>query len=99
GALQLLQRIRDEAHRVANGYHQLLMKRRVSESRLDDIEGINKSRKQALLRVFGSVQRLRRADLDEIAAVPGIGARLAAQIKDGLDGDSAKRLRGSRVSP
>ena len=97
--MQLLQRIRDEAHRVANGYHQLLMKRRVSESRLDDIEGINKSRKQALLRVFGSVDRLRRAEAEEIAAVPGIGARLAAQIKESLTGDSAKRLRGHRVSP
>ena len=84
---------------MANGYHQLLMKRRVSESRLDDIEGINKSRKQALLRVFGSVERLRGADADEIAAVQGIGARLAVQIKEGLATESAKRLRGSRVSP
>jgi excinuclease ABC subunit C len=99
GALQLLQRIRDEAHRVANGYHQLLMKRRVSESRLDDIDGINKSRKQALLRAFGSVERVQCADADEIAAVPGIGSRLAGQIKAGLAADSAKRLRGSRVSP
>ncbi len=84
GGLQLLQRIRDEAHRVANGYHQLLMKRRVSESRLDDIEGVNKSRKQALLRVFGSVERIRRATDEEIAAVPGIGERLAAQIRQAL---------------
>jgi excinuclease ABC subunit C len=84
GALQLLQRIRDEAHRVANGYHQLLMKRRVSESLLDDIDGVNRSRKQALLRVFGSVERLRRADEEAIAAVPGIGGRLAARIKEGL---------------
>jgi excinuclease ABC subunit C len=86
GALQLLQRIRDEAHRVANGYHQLLMKRRVSESRLDDIEGINKSRKQALLRVFGSVERLRRAEIEDIAAVSGVGPKLAAQIKQALGG-------------
>jgi excinuclease ABC subunit C len=84
GALQLLQRIRDEAHRVANGYHQLLMKRRISESVLDDIEGVNKSRKQSLLRVFGSVERLRKADVGEIARVPGVGANLAAQIKAGL---------------
>jgi excinuclease ABC subunit C len=84
GALQLLQRIRDEAHRVANGYHQLLMKRRVSESRLDDIEGVNKSRKQALLRAFGSVERIGRATAEEIAAVPGIGERLAAQILQAL---------------
>jgi excinuclease ABC subunit C len=84
GALQLLQRIRDEAHRVANGYHQLLMKRRVSESRLDDIEGVNRARKQALLRAFGSVERLRRADEEAVAAVPGIGAVLASRIKEGL---------------
>jgi excinuclease ABC subunit C len=86
GALHLLQRIRDEAHRVANGYHQLLMKRRVSESRLDDIEGVSKSRKQALLRVFGSVVRVARAPVEDIAAVPGIGPRLAAQVKAGLGG-------------
>jgi excinuclease ABC subunit C len=84
GALQLLQRIRDEAHRVANGYHQLLMKRRVSESVLDDIAGVSKMRKQALLRVFGSVERLRKADADAIAAVPGVGRRLAEQIREAL---------------
>jgi excinuclease ABC subunit C len=99
GGLKLLQRIRDEAHRVANGYHQLLMKRRVSESRLDDIEGVNKARKQALLRVFGSVDRLRRAPVEEVAAVPGIGAKLAAQIVQSLGRESAKRLRGERVRP
>jgi excinuclease ABC subunit C len=84
GALKLLQRIRDEAHRVANGYHQLLMKRRVSESVLDDIDGVNKSRKQALLREFGSVERLRKAEVEDIARVPGVGERLAAQIKGTL---------------
>lgn len=99
GGLKLLQRIRDEAHRVANGYHQLLMKRRVSESRLDDVEGVNKSRKQALLRAFGSVERLRRVAVEDIAAVPGIGPKLARQIKDSLGGEAAKRLRGSRLSP
>ena len=84
GALKLLQRIRDEAHRVANGYHQLLMKRRVSESVLDDIDGVNKSRKQALLRVFGSVERLRKAEVEDIGSVPGVGERLAREIKDRL---------------
>jgi excinuclease ABC subunit C len=82
--LQLLQRIRDEAHRVANGYHQLLMKRRISESVLDDIEGVNKARKQALLRAFGSVERLRKAEVDEIAQVPGVGEKMARGIKEGL---------------
>jgi excinuclease ABC subunit C len=84
GALQLLQRIRDEAHRVANGYHQLLMKRRVSESVLDDIEGVNKARKQALLRAFGSVERLRKAGAEAIAEVPGVGPRLAMVIDEAL---------------
>jgi excinuclease ABC subunit C len=84
GALQLLQRIRDEAHRVANGYHQLLMKRRISESVLDDIEGVNKARKQALLRAFGSVERLRKAEVEEIAQVPGVGEKMARGIKEGL---------------
>ena len=84
GALQLLQRIRDEAHRVANGYHQLLMKRRVSESVLDDIEGVSRRRKEALLRAFGSVERLRRASEEDIARVPGIGPQLGRGIKEAL---------------
>jgi len=84
GALKLLQRIRDEAHRWANGYHQLLLRRRVEESLLDDCPGVSQNRKQALLKVFGSVARLRKATPTEIAALPGIGAGLAAQIHDFL---------------
>jgi len=84
GALRLLQRIRDEAHRFANGYHQLLMKRRIAESILDDCPGVSANRKQALLTRFGSVARLRRAPLEEVAATPGIGPRLAAQIVEYL---------------
>jgi len=80
GALRVLQRIRDEAHRFANGYHQLLMKRRVEESILDDCPGISKARKEALLRHFGSLGRLRKASVEEIAAAPGVSARLAGVI-------------------
>jgi len=80
GALKLLQRIRDEAHRFANGYHQLLMKRRVEESILDDCPGVSQARKERLLERFGSVSRLRKATGEEIAAVPGIGAKLADEI-------------------
>ncbi len=80
GALKLLQRIRDEAHRWANGYHQLLLQRRVQESILDDCPGVSKTRKAALLREFGSVARLRRASAEEIAAVSGIGKVLAGEI-------------------
>ncbi len=80
GALRLLQRIRDEAHRFANGYHQLLMKRRVAESVLDDCPGVSERRKQALLRTFGSVDRVRKASVEQIAEVEGIGPRLAEDI-------------------
>jgi excinuclease ABC subunit C len=84
GALRLLQRIRDEAHRVANGYHQLLMKKRVAESILDDCKGVSQTRKQALLRKFGSVERLRKATAEEVATVEGIGGKLAEGILEFL---------------
>jgi len=84
GALRLLQRIRDEAHRVANSYHQLLMKKRVAESILDDCRGVSQARKQALLRRFGSVDRLRKATIEEVATVEGIGAKLAEGILEFL---------------
>jgi excinuclease ABC subunit C len=80
GALRLLQRIRDEAHRFANAYHQLLMKKRVGESILDDCPGVSQHRKNLLLRRFGSVKRLRRASVEEIAATDGIGTKLAADV-------------------
>jgi excinuclease ABC subunit C len=80
GALQLLQRIRDEAHRFANGYHQLLMKKRIAESILDECPGVSDNRKQALLAKFGSVERLRKASVEDIAAVEGISAKLAETI-------------------
>src|SRR5207245_3187997 len=77
GALRLLQRIRDEAHRFANAYHQLLMKKRVGESILDDCPGVSQNRKNLLLRRVGSVSRLRRATVDEVACTEGIGRKLA----------------------
>ena len=80
GALRLLQRIRDEAHRFANAYHQLLMKKRVEESILDDCPGVSQNRKNLLLRRFGSVNRLRRATVEEIAATEGIGRKLAEEL-------------------
>src|SRR5205807_4565885 len=80
GALRLLQRIRDEAHRFANAYHQLLMKKRIGESILDDCPGVSQHRKNLLLRKFGSVKRLRRASVEEIAATDGIGPKLAADV-------------------
>lgn len=84
GALKLLQRIRDEAHRWANGYHQLLLNRRVAESILDECPGVSQNRKMALLKHFGSVARLRKASPEQIEKVPGIGSGLAREIHDFL---------------
>ncbi len=80
GALRLLQRIRDEAHRFANAYHQLLMKKRVGESILDDCPGVSQNRKNLLLRKFGSVNRLRKASVEQIASTEGIGQKLAEEV-------------------
>src|SRR5438046_10611051 len=68
GALRLLQRIRDEAHRFANAYHQLLMKKRVGESILDDCAAGSQSRKNMLLRRFGTVIRLMKSSINYISA-------------------------------
>ena len=80
GALRLLQRIRDEAHRFANTYHQLLMKKRIGESILDDCPGVSQNRKNLLLRKFGSVNRLRKASVEQIASTEGIGPKLAEEV-------------------
>ena len=79
-ALRLLQRIRDEAHRFANAYHQLLMKKRIEESILDDCPGVSQNRKNLLLQRFGSVNRLRKASIEEITATEGIGRKLAEEV-------------------
>jgi len=98
GALRLLQRIRDEAHRVANGYHQLLMKKRVAESILDDCPGISQTRKQALLRKFGSVDRLRKASVEEVAEVDGISTKIAEAVLDFLKNREAP-AKGEGTAP
>jgi excinuclease ABC subunit C len=71
-ALKLLQRIRDEAHRFAIGYHRKLRGKKLRESALDRITGIGEKKKQALLRHFGSVEGLKKAEVSEIGKVPGI---------------------------
>jgi excinuclease ABC subunit C len=80
GGLRLLQRVRDEAHRFANAYHQLLLKQRISESLLDDCPGVSENRKKALLQHFGSIEKLRQATVEEIQAVEGVGPKLAESI-------------------
>jgi excinuclease ABC subunit C len=85
-ALYLMQRLRDEAHRFAITYHRSLRARAATHSAFDDLPGVGPKRRAALLRVFGSARRVREAPLEQVAAVPGIGAALAAKIKAGLEG-------------
>lgn len=83
-ALHLLQRIRDEAHRFALGYHQRLRYKEGIASVLDSIPSIGPKRKKALMKRFGSVQRIREASLDELTRVEGITRKLAEKVKEYL---------------
>jgi excinuclease ABC subunit C len=80
-AVKLLQRIRDECHRVANSYNAQLRLKKISESVLDEFPGIGERRKAALLKKFGSVQRLKIATLEQLAEVPGFGGNAAVELK------------------
>jgi excinuclease ABC subunit C len=91
-ALKLLQRIRDESHRVANSYNAQLRVKKISESILDEFPGIGERRKAALLKKFGSVQRLRMATVEDIASVPGFGGKAAGELKTFLDARSGELL-------
>ena len=84
-AVKLLQRIRDESHRVANSYSAQLRLKKISESVLDEFPGIGGRRKSALLKKFGSVQRLRTATVEQISKVPGFGGRAGAELKKFLE--------------
>ena len=83
-ALFVLQHLRDEAHRFAVTYHRQTREKRALRSPLDDVPGVGPARKKALLKRFGSVARLRRAEVEQIAETPGIGPELAAAIHDRL---------------
>ena len=80
-ALMLLKRIRDEAHRFAITYNRKVRQKRTITSQLDNIPGIGPTRREALLKHFGSVQRIKEATAEEIAAVKGITQKLAETIK------------------
>jgi excinuclease ABC subunit C len=91
-ALFVLQHLRDEAHRFAVTYHRQKRARRALASPLDEIPGIGPARKRALLKRFGSLARLRRAGVEEIAATPGIGPELAASIHRRLHETEEQRI-------
>lgn len=84
-ALYLLQRIRDEAHRFAVGYHRTLRGRRMVDSVLDGVAGVGPARKKALIREFGSIKRMREAEVDQIAAV--VPDQVAVRVYRALHGE------------
>jgi len=84
GALKLMQRIRDEAHRFANAYNELLLLKRMRESLLDDCPGVSEAKKKLLLKKFGSVKRIQKATPEEIGALPGISVKSAETILEWL---------------
>ena len=83
--LALLMRIRDEAHRFANDFNAELRSRKLRESLLDEMPGLGPKRKDALLAHFGSIQKLRKATVEEIAEVAGLSDKLAGEVKAYLE--------------
>lgn len=84
-ALRLLQHLRDEAHNYANNFNAELRSRKIRESILDEFKGLGEQRKTALLRHFGSIQKIRKASSEELTAVEGIGAVTAERLTEFLN--------------
>jgi excinuclease ABC subunit C len=80
GALRLLQRVRDEAHRFAITHHRSRRDKSMTASVLDGVRGVGPARKRALLRHFGSPERMVSASREELEAVPGVPGKLAREI-------------------
>jgi len=83
--LYFLQRIRDEAHRYAITFHRKKRTKTALRSNLDDIAGIGKKRKAALLKKFSSLKKLSQAPVDEIADVPGMNQKMAQSVQKALN--------------
>ena len=83
-ALQLLQRVRDEAHRFAVSYHRKLRSRRLTHSMLDEIPGVGEKRRNALLQHFGSLAKIREAKIWQLKKVEGVSSKTARKIYDYL---------------
>lgn len=82
--LMLLRKLRDEAHRFALTYHRKIRDKRATGSALEEIPGVGPRRKRLLLRTFGSVEGIRRASVDELAAVPTMTKALAGKVREYL---------------
>ena len=93
-ALYLLQRLRDEAHRFAITYHRAKRSKSMTVSALDGVAGLGQVRRKALVRHFGSVAALRRAGVQDILAVPGVGRRTAEAVVAALAGSGGSTPPG-----
>jgi len=80
--LYLVQRIRDEAHRVAVSYHRTVRRKHSTKSALEEVPGIGPKRRQALLRAFGSIDGIRQASLEDLISIPGITRPIAERLRD-----------------
>ena len=89
-ALRLLIAVRDEAHRTAVGYNRQRRGKAMTRSLLDDVPGIGPKRRDALLAHFASVDQLRSAALEELAAIPGVGPSAAAAVKSYFAEDASE---------
>jgi excinuclease ABC subunit C len=98
-ALYLLQRLRDEAHRFAITYHRAKRSKSMIVSALDDVPGLGDVRRKALIRHFGSVAALRKAGVDDIAAVPGFGRRTAEAVVQALAAPTQDRAQQRAAGP
>lgn len=83
--LKLLQRVRDEAHRFANSFSESLRSRKIRESILDDLAGLGEKRKNAILKHFGSIAKVKGATIEELRQVEGVGFETAKELRDFLD--------------
>jgi excinuclease ABC subunit C len=83
-SLYLVKRVRDEAHRFAVTYHRELRGKAMTASVLDEIPGVGPTRRALLIKVFGSVKRLRAASVDDVARIKGIGREVAADVVEFL---------------
>jgi excinuclease ABC subunit C len=87
--LHLIQNIRDEAHRFAQRYHHKLREKRFTGSILEEAPGIGPKRRSALLLALGSYDKVKKASVEEIAAVDGMSEKAAIALREWLDRDDA----------
>ena len=83
--MNLITNLQDQVHDTAINYHRKLRDKEITKSELDEIKGIGEAKKKELLKHFGSIKKIKEADIEEIAKLKGINLELAKNIKDKLN--------------